>query len=120
MPTVKQNVPKFNNPTWVLLCPRLTAPSYGHKGHAASPKYPKEALIRHPLQTKDSPDTFPSITDNFVKSLNYKTLFFMGSRVKLNFLIDLFPIDIGVQIYSIKSSAQPRQPYISNFKGLHS
>ena len=93
MPVVKQNVPKFKQPnlSFAIPSPRLAPPS--RRGYAASVKYPKEAVIRHPIQRKHLCETFPITNNNLVKSLNCKAIFFVGSHVKLNFLIDLFPIE---------------------------
>lgn len=109
MPTVKQNVPKFKQPnlSFAIPSPRLAPPSYRDRGYAASPKYPKEAVIGHLVQRKHLCDTFPITNNNLVKSLNHKAVFFVGSHVKLNFLSNR-SVSYRAKIYSIKRSARAR------------
>lgn len=92
MPVVKQNIQKFTQPNlnFAIPSPRLSPPSCRDRGYAVSLKYPKEAAIKHPIQRKHLCDTFPTPDNNLVKSLNRKAVFFVGSHIKLNFLIDLF------------------------------
>lgn len=97
----------LNNPrlSFAVPSPRLAPPSYRDRGYAASPKYPKEAVITHPIQRKHFCDTFPITDSSLVKSLNCKAVFFIGGYSKPSFPIDF---SYRTKIYSVKRSAQAR------------